>query len=52
MSDLSLTAAAWPAESADRRSERCRAWLIQRGLLTSNESAAVKGRMKKRRKRK
>lgn len=46
-SDISLTAASWPAESADRRSERCRAWLVQRGLITGNESSAIKGRMKK-----
>lgn len=52
MTELSLTAASWPSESADRRSERCRAWLVQRGLITSNESSAIKGRMKKSKRKK
>lgn len=49
--ELSRTAAPWPSESVDRRAECCRAWLVMQGLLTGNESAAVKGRMKKRKRK-
>lgn len=50
MQPLSRTAATWPAESADRRAERCRAWLYHRRLLGEKESKRIKGVLRKKRK--
>ena len=50
MPELSKTAASWPSESADRRSERCRAWLYHRRLLGERESKRIKGVLRKRKK--